>query len=51
MLVATFYIVFAVVLISLGVVRGVVSAGRPNGVSLRPPRWLKRFVLDERNGH
>jgi hypothetical protein len=51
MLSAVLYILFAVVVISLGVAMGVVIGGRKYGVSLHAPRRLVRFVLDERNGH
>jgi len=44
-------IVFAVALILLSVAKSAVIAGRANGVSLRPPKWLVRFILGERNNY
>jgi hypothetical protein len=44
-------IIFGVAVILLGVAVTAVKGGGANGVSLRPPRWLKRFILDEPNSH
>jgi hypothetical protein len=42
-------VIFAVVLISLSAAISAVIGGRANGISLRPPKWLVRFILGERN--
>jgi hypothetical protein len=44
-------IMFGVIVILLTVAKTVVIAGRANGVSLRPPRWLERFILDASHSH